>query len=235
MSRRQLKSKRSTGQSGQSLPEFLIVVPVFLFLLLLIFQMILIYRAKTTLDYAVLEAARRGATHGASIGEMRKGLVQGLTPLYATSTGVSGVAEAYAKARVDLQFNSQIEIISPTRAMWDAYAERQYDGGRALPNDGLAFRGREISAGNVTVQDANLLKIRVVYYYPLVVPFVDRVLRGRSDYVHSDGIFDPINVDLRSPWASGPIGGNHYRMELESFAVVHMQSPIHETQRSSLR
>lgn len=235
MSRRHRKSKGSLGQSGQSLPEFLVVVPVFLFLLLLIFQMILIYRAKTTLDYAVLEAARRGATHGADIGEMRKGLVQGLTPLYATSTGIGGVAEAYGKARIDLQFNSDIEIISPTRAMWDAYAERQYNGQRALPNDALAFRDRDIRAENVTVQDANLLKIRVVYYYPLVVPFVDRVLRGRSDYVQSDGILDPINIDLRHPWTTGPIGGNHYRIELESYAVVHMQSPIYESQRTGLR
>lgn len=235
MSRRHPGSKASHGQSGQSLPEFLVVVPVFLFLLLLIFQMILIYRAKLTLDYAALEAARRGATHGADIGEMRKGLVQGLTPLYATSTGVTGLAEAYAKARMDLLLNSEIEIISPTRAMWDAYAERQYNGQRALPNDALAFRARDVSADNVNVQDANLLKIRVVYHYPLVVPFVDRVLRGRSQYVHSDGIFDPSNVDLRPPWLSGPIMGNHFRMELESQAIVHMQSPIYEPQRAALR
>lgn len=235
MSPRPSKSKRRPRQSGQSLPEFLVVVPVFLFLMLLVFQMILIYRAKTTLDYAVLEAARRGATHGAEVGEIRKGLVQGLTPLYATSTGAGGLAAAYARARTDLVINSQIEIISPTRAMWDAYAERQYDGRRALPNDALAFRDRQVRADNVTVQDANLLKIRVVYHYPLVVPFVDRVLRGRSEYVPSDGIFDPSNIDLRPPWASGPIGGDHYRIALESHAVVHMQSPIGEAQRASLR
>lgn len=222
-------------EAGQSLPEFLVVVPVFLFLMLLVFQMILIYRAKTTLDYAVLEAARRGATHGAEVGEIRKGLTQGLTPLYATATGAGGLASAYARARADLVLNAQIEIISPTRAMWDAYAERQYNGRRALPNDALAFRDRQVRADDVTVQDANLLKIRVVYHYPLVVPFVDRVLRGRSEYVKSDGFFDPSNVDLRPPWMSGPIGGNHYRIALESHAVVHMQSPIDEAQRGSLR
>ena len=81
-----------TRESGQSLPEFLIVVPVFLFLLLLIFQLVLIYRAKTTLDYATLEAARMGAMRNADPEEMRKGLARGLTPLYANEAGAAGVA-----------------------------------------------------------------------------------------------------------------------------------------------
>ncbi|HEY4531211.1 MAG TPA: TadE/TadG family type IV pilus assembly protein [Luteimonas sp.] len=219
--------------TGQSLPEFLIVLPVFLFLVLLIFQLVLIYRAKTTLDYATLEAARRGAIHGADVAEMRKGLAQGLTPLYATSTGLTDVAIAYGRARADLAINGDIEVVSPTRAMWDAYRERQYDGRQALPNDSLAFRDRAIRGGEVNVQDANLLKIRVTYYYPLVVPFVDLVLRGRSRYVQSDGIFDPSNVELRHPLLGGPFMGDHYRIELESQAVVQMQSPIHE--RTNLR
>ena len=49
-------------QRGQSMVEFCIVVPLFLFLLLLILQMVLIYRAKSTLDYATFQAARTGAT-----------------------------------------------------------------------------------------------------------------------------------------------------------------------------
>lgn len=213
--------------SGQSLPEFLIVIPVFLFLVLLIFQLVLIYRAKTTLDYATLEAARRGAVHGASTTEMRKGLAQGMTPLYATSSDAAGVAIAYGKAREDLRINSGIEVISPTRATWSAHKERQYDGSDAIPNDSLAFRTRDVR-GEVNVQDANLLKIRVTYHYPLVVPFVDLVLRGRSRYVPSDGLLDPTNVQLRHPLMGGPWMGNHYRIELESQAVVRMQSPIRD-------
>lgn len=214
--------------SGQSLPEFLVVVPVFLFLILLIFQLVLIYRAKTTLDYATLEAARRGAVHGASIAEMHKGLAQGMTPLYATEADVTGVALAYGKAREDLRINSGIEVISPRRATWNAHKERQYDGSDAIPNDSLSFRARDIRGGEVNVQDANLLKIRVTYHYPLVVPFVDLVLRGRSNYVPADGLLDPANVPLRHPLRGGPWMGNHYRIELEAHAVVRMQSPIRD-------
>lgn len=213
---------------GQSLPEFLIVIPVFLFLMLLIFQLVLIYRAKTTLDYAVLEAARAGAVNNARVGDMRDGLARGLTPLYATSAGTVGVGQAWIKAKADLAINSRIEIVSPTRGAWNTYRERQYDRRLALPNDSLAFRETTVLGGGVNVQDANLLKIRVVYHYPLIVPFVDLVLRGRSDYVPSSGLLDPDNVDLRNPVLAGPILGNHYRIPLESYAIVRMQSPIYD-------
>lgn len=215
-------------ESGQSLPEFLIVVPVFLFLLLLIFQLVLIYRAKTTLDYATLEAARMGAMRNADPEEMRKGLARGLTPLYANEAGAAGVAAGYGRARADLILNSQVEVVSPTAAMWDTYSERQYNGRRALPNDSLAFRPTTVQGAEVNVQDANLLKVRVRYHYPLVVPFVDLVLRGRSDYVPSSGLFDPSNVDMRPPWMGGPINSRHYRITLESHAIVRMQTPIYE-------
>lgn len=218
----------SARQRGQSLPEFLIVVPVFIFLMLLIFQMALIYRAKTTLDYAVLEAARAGAVNNAKVSEMRDGLARGLTPLYATSSGLSGVYTAWGKAKVDLLVNSRIQVISPTRRTWNAYKERQYDRRYALPNDSLAFRDTAVRGGEVSVQDANILKIRVVYYYPLVVPFVDLVLRGQSDYVPSSGMFDPDNIETKSPLLSGPVLGNHYRIPLESFAIVRMQTPIYD-------
>src|SRR5690606_18275990 len=95
-------------------------------------------------------------------------------------------------------------------------------------NDNLAFRPTTIGSSGVNVQDANILKIRVRYDYPLIVPFVDRVLRGRSEYVRSSGPFDPANVDLKQPILSGPILGNHFRIPLQSTAIVRMQTPIYD-------
>src|SRR5690606_904079 len=79
-------------QSGQSLVEFCIVVPAFLFLILVTFQLVLIYRAKSTLDYAAFQAARAGAVSGVDHSKMRSALAFGLTPLLATSPDVAGVA-----------------------------------------------------------------------------------------------------------------------------------------------
>jgi hypothetical protein len=207
-------------QRGQSLVEFVIVVPAFLFLLLGIFQFMLIYRAKATLDYAALEAARNGAINGAKLSSIRTGLARGLTPLYATGTGAAELFNARRKALNEARVFSTIEIISPTQAAWDEFAERQYDGRPALPNDSLAFRDPSIGSSGVNVQDANVLKIRVVHYYPMIVPFVDRVIQGFSSLVQGDW---RDTVRLR-----GDPLGNYARIPIEASAIVRMQSPIYD-------
>ncbi len=215
-------------QQGQSLPEFLIVIPLFLFLVLLLFQLVLIYRAKTILDYAALEAARRGAVSQVDMDEMRSGLAYGLAPLYATDSGAGGVAMAFGRARTDIILNANIEVISPTRAAWDQFNEHQYDGRRALPNDNLSYRPREERGTGTSVQDANVLKIKVDYDFPLIVPFVDLVLRGDSRYVRPEGFFDDARVDMKHPLLGA---GRHYRIPLQSHAVVRLQSPVYQRDR----
>ena len=209
-------------QRGQSLLEFVIVVPAFLFLLLAAFQFMLIYRAKATLDYAALEAARAGAVHGADIDQIRRGLICGITPLYVDAPGMGGALEGAAKAAVDVVAYSDIEIVSPTRSAWNDFAEQQWDGRRALPNDNLAYRDTRVGGSGLTVQDANILKIRVRYCYPMIVPFVDRVIGGLSALI-TEG--DTWREDLRCSI------GHYSRMRLESYAIVRMQSPISNPSR----
>lgn len=210
---------------GQSLVEFLIVVPVFIFLVLVIFQMVLVYRAKTTLDYAALEAARMGAVKGADKTAMKQGLIRGLMPLYATSPDTAGAAMAWGRAKADIDIGraATIEIISPTRAAWNEHKERQHDNRYALPNDSLAFRDRRVGGSGMNVQDANILKIKVTYHYPLIVPFVDRVMRGDSDYVLPSGFMDPAKVKMSNRFGVW----QHYRIPIESYAIVRMQTPIY--------
>ncbi|MCF7223592.1 TadE family protein [Marilutibacter chinensis] len=222
---RRRSAPRRARSTGQSLVEFMIVVPVFLFLVLVIFQMVLIYRAKTTLDYATLEAARMGAVKGADKAAMKRGLIRGLMPLYANSAGAGGAAAAWgrAKADIDLGRAATIDIISPTRRAWNDHKERQYNGRFALPNDSLAFRDQRVGSSGMNVQDANILKIKVTYHYPLVVPFVDRVMRGDSDYVKPSGFTDPGKVRMSNRFGVW----SHYRIPIESYAVVRMQTPIY--------
>ena len=218
---RQLKTPRSSRdrQRGQSLLEFVIVVPAFLFLLLATFQFMLIYRAKATLDYAVLEAARSGAVHGAKTSEIRRGLIRGLTPLYVDSPGMGGVIEGAGQATGEVLAYSDIQIISPTRRAWNEFAETQWNGKRALPNDNLAYRDTRVGGSGLSVQDANILKIRVRYCYPMIVPFVDRVIGGLSALI-TEG--DTWRESLRCSI------GHYSRLRLESYAIVRMQSPIED-------
>jgi len=212
-------------QSGQSLVEFCIVVPAFLFLILVTFQLVLIYRAKTTLDYAAFQAARAGAVNGVDHAKMRNALAFGLTPLLATSPDAAGVARARANAELETRLFADIEVIAPTRAAFNEFRERQYDGRYALPNDSLAFRDNRVGGSQVNVQDANLLKIRVTYKLPLIVPFADRVIAGLSSLLTEGESYRPASMLIEEP-VSG-----HRRLPIESYAVVRMQTPIYDSSR----
>lgn len=215
------------GMAGQSTVEFIIAAPVALFLILCIIQLVLLYRAKSTLDFATLEAARAGAVHGAKMGEIKQGLAEGLTPLFATQASMGGVAMAFGKAKLEVlnPLYTEVKIISPTAAMVNEHRERQHNGRYALPNDNLAFRSARIGRTGVNVQDANILKIKVTYHYPLVVPFVGWVIKGSSELIRRSNPLD--RVSLRPD----PLGG-HDRLAIESYAIVRMQSPIY---RGTLR
>lgn len=207
-------------QRGQSMVEFCIVVPLFLFLLLLILQMVLIYRAKSTLDYATFQAARTGAVNGADPKQMRDRLATGLVPLWTHSPDLGGVAAARLKTETEVRLgHATLEVISPTKQMWNQFRERQYDGRLALPNDTLQYRNRTInSQTNVHIQDANVLRIKAQYDFPLIVPFVDRVIVGASQLLRKGH-----DTRLRRDLISG-----RYRLPLVSSAEVRMQSPVYE-------
>ena len=208
--------------SGQSTVEFIIAAPVILFLILSTIQLVLLYRAKATLDFATLEAARAGAVNGAKMSEIKQELAMGLTPLFATEASIGGITKARIKAELEVEnpIYTNVDIISPTRAMVNEHRERQYNGRFALPNDNLAFRSARVGRTGVNVQDANILKIRVTYHYPLIVPFVGLVIKGASKYIKPSGPFD--KVTLRPE----PLG-RHDRLAIESYAIVRMQSPIY--------
>ncbi|MBO9873414.1 MULTISPECIES: TadE family protein [Xanthomonas] len=210
---RTLRSR--TSMRGQSMVELVIITPVLLFLLLAVIQAVLLYRMKSTLDYATLMAARAGAVSGVDREEMRKGLAKGMMPLHVHETGQAAVEQGFWAAYYDLRVNSQITVISPTRAAWNNFKERQYDGSYALPNDTLAYRSTAIGSSGVNVQDANILKIKVVYNAKLDVPFVDWVLGGKSQYL-KPGTFE-----------SSPLQTFTRRLPIESYAIVRMQSPIY--------
>lgn len=215
-----LHPRLARHQRGQSMVEFCIVVPLFLFLLLLILQMVLIYRAKSTLDYATFQAARTGAVSGADPKQMRDRLATGLAPLWTHSPDLGGVAVARAKTQSEVLLgHATLEVISPTKQMWNQFRERQYDGRLALPNDTLQYRNRAINPQtNVHIQDANVLRIKAQYDFPLIVPFVDRVIVGASRLL-SEGPDTRLRRDLIS---------GRYRLPLVSSAEVRMQSPVYE-------
>ena len=198
--------------------EFIIVIPVFILIIFGTIQVALVYSAKTTLNYATFQAARLGAVNHASYSSMRRGLMRGLAPLYTNSTDLDGVAndirDAY-DADSDLR-NSAAEVdnyvriirLSPTA---DAFTvggsgagEINSEGIVEIPNDNLMYRDSSASVDGVSIQDANLLKIRVQYCFRLMVPIVNKIIgslselnnqRNAADYHEYDTVNDPRFAD----------------------------------------
>ncbi len=229
-------------QSGASLVELIIVVPVFAFLLAGIFEIALMYRTKALLNAATFEAAQQGSLNNALLPRIQDGLAQGMMPLYLRRRNAVGVAAAYAQARLRIAtLVGGVRIVSPSRNVFEAFDERQMirttrDSAERLqqviPNDNLMWRNaqsRNVTVDGQTVpmnvQDANLLKVRTYWCYQLLTPLLDRVLwdlaSGRTRL-----LFGPaLNEDERRCAALSLATGDFF-LAVTSSSVTRMQSPV---------
>ncbi|OUL97480.1 TadE family protein [Paraburkholderia hospita] len=244
--RRGMRRRRMTGQG---MTEFLVVAPLLLFFGFVTVQFVLLYQAKSTLDVAVLEAAREGAVNHGSMDVMQAGLARGLAPLYARTADATGVQSALLAARRAVGEAASIEIVSPTAAMMRDFARPRFYPVEGvthdeIPNDMLMYRDTTHGAeSDVNVQDANLLKLRVHYCFDLIVPVANKVLYYATNVIGdlaANGVFSrepaDANVDAygspkrpdslcRTTLADG-LQSQRWPVALESEAIVRMQSPF---------
>ncbi len=248
---------------GQAMTEFVIIIPVLVLLIFGAIQIAFIYSAKITLNYATFQAARVGANEHATYSAMRKGLVRGLAPLFTSTSdmvnvktdiaiGIDGGSERRsAVSEVDnyvriIRLNPSAAALAPT-----GFGQDNDQGYMELPNDNLMYRPSTVHAG-VSIQDANLLKIRVQYCYKLMVPIVNKIIgslsemrntRSPSDYHPHDTVHDPrfadrnrgaVNEQAEMLGQSGYEAlckertGNREGFILTAEAIVRMQSAAYD-------
>ena len=202
---------RVATQCGQSMTEFLIIFPLILLLLFGAIQFAFIYQAKTTLNYAAFQAARKGAVNNALNTAILKGLRQGLAPLFTNDDDPLELGQAvlYVQGEIDAGF-VRINRISPSQEAFSDWGVDVAAGNREIPNDNLMYR--DVTVGplsGVNIQDANILKLQVTYCYPLYVPFINRIIAtlGR--------LANPPNADCYAV----------RRIPIVAQALVRMQSP----------
>jgi len=183
-------SRRQYG--GQAMIEFIIIIPVLLLLIFGAIQIAFIYSAKTTLNYATFQAARLGATNHASYSAMRRGLVRGMGPLFTNNARLSDIQDdieagidsggSRRDAVSEVDNYTRIIRINPTAAMLETsgFGQSAAAGHVGIPNDHLMYRP-DWQKDGVTIQDANLLKIRVQYCYKLMVPIVNKIIGSLSE------------------------------------------------------
>ncbi|CAG9270962.1 TadE/TadG family type IV pilus assembly protein [Paraburkholderia caribensis] len=243
------RGMRKRRMTGQGMTEFLVVAPLLLFFGFVTVQFVLLYQAKSTLDVALLEAAREGAVNHGSMETMQAGLARGLAPLYTRSADAGGVQAALRAAQRAVGERASIEIVSPTVAMMRDFARPRFYPAEGvahdeIPNDMLMYRDTTHGAeSDVNVQDANLLKLRVHYCFDLIVPVANKVLYYATNTIGdiaANGVFsrEPAQASVDaygSPKRPDSVcrttlvdGGQSQRwpVALESEAIVRMQSPF---------
>lgn len=181
------RTQRLQRLAGQAMVEYLIILPVLLMLVLGGIQFALLYQIKNTLNYAAFMGARQGALQNANVNVIKDGVAAGMTPLFTFSPDIAGLLKGRSIAMIEV-FNpltARVEVLSPTTKAADDFAIDDPDDEkkRIIPNDNLMYRcGNEQQApcnkalgekSGLTIQDANLLKIRVTYCAKLIVPLVN--------------------------------------------------------------
>lgn len=185
----------SVHQQGSALTEFVVVGPLIVLMSMAGLQMIMLQYARLNLDYAGYEAARAGSRHNATPEYIREAWFRALTPLLVTSGALpnlvlpddprlaSGMARKAAMA-AEAPF-MRMEIISPSKQAFDDFNDPELQknlrtgNARAIPNDGLASRSRQIGpTSGVSVQDANVLKLRITYGFEPKIPLVGKLFIG---------------------------------------------------------
>jgi len=176
------------SQKGVSMAEAMIATPFLLLLGLSTIEMGFIWQAKSAIDYAAFMAARAGAMSGLDIVEMRCAALKAVYSFRVTNNG-SAEEECNATERLDVrQENLIVYVTNPTL---DAFRDFGYtasgarctygQAGCEIPNTSLSYRATTLGAtSRVNVQDANLVRVQVVYGYNPWMPFVRNMLLNDS-------------------------------------------------------
>ncbi len=218
------------GQSGQSMTEFVIILPVLFMLIFGAIQFGLIYHAKTTLNYAAFEAARAGTTNSASRSAIESAFYGAMAALYTHEPNFDAAMAARQKLESEPQ-RLCIERLNPTTQAFNDFGIWSDPlGANVIPNDNLMYRDPTLGhSSHLSVQDANLLKLRVNYCYKLIVPFARDAIRILLGTGETDPVHNP-----EGEWYRGfkEYGGFRHRcltqlsgLPLQAQAVMRMQSP----------
>ena len=234
-----LALRRSTRRDrGQGLVELIVVLPMLMFLIMGIIQFALIYQTRSVLNHATFLAARAGALNNGQLGGVnplgagiRQGLAAGMTPLFNHGTTIGALTQARRDAFLEVinPLATTINIISPTRQMLNDFGIPRLagGGGREIPNDSLQYRdSAQVGAtSRVSIQDANLLKIEVVYCAKLIVPIANRAIQSMASGVSN--FWNPGNDTNTRPniKCTALTNGNDFRIPIRSVYMIRMETP----------
>ena len=212
---------------------FVIVSPIAILLVLAIIQLGLMMTAKQLLNEATFVAARAGAVQNAQVDPMRQAFYKALIPFYQDSldsNATTRIANAWVLAQQDLApstGNLDIRVLNPSPEAFTDFGVTDANNHTSIPNDSLGYRdytGHHGATSGLSIQDANVLKIRVTYAYQLKVPLMQSVFKSVMC-----GFDTGVNAFGRGGPGADPNNCTQYydqgRVPIVSYATVQMQTP----------
>lgn len=178
----------SGAQRGSAMIEFVVVGPILTLIGLGLVQYSMLFFAKNQLNHAAFVAARAGSLGHANINTVTDAYTRALVPLYGGASNVPGVAAKAVELKARLTADAampfaQVQLLNPTKESFDDFgnnaalmAKYNTNGKRVIPNSGLAYKGQSLGAtSGQTIQDANLIKLRIMHAYEPKIPIVKTV------------------------------------------------------------
>jgi Flp pilus assembly protein TadG len=225
---RMLTSCTSGGrrQRGSAMIEFTVVAPIITLLGLAIVQYGMLFFAKNQINHAGFIAAREGAMAHANLDAVAAAYARALVPLYGGGQTPAELASSLAKAHADLGLNGvgnvRIDLLNPTResfADWNdpgLQAALKTGAKRVIPNANQAFKNQDVGASSgQTLQDANLIKLRITQGYQPKVPLVNTIYQRYLAWLDTGS--DPFRSKLV---AAGRIPVvTHVTLQMQSDAI----------------
>jgi uncharacterized membrane protein (UPF0127 family) len=187
---------RHQAQRGAALVEFVVVGPLLTLIGLGILQYTTLFFAKNQLNHASFVAARAGSLGNANVNTVRDAYIKALVPLYGGGTTATELAESLVKATkaytgdpadpIKNPPGIRIELINPTKESFADFGnnpdlQHKYNtqGKRVIRNASQAFKGDAIGSNSgQTIQDANLIKLRITHGYEPKIPLVKTVYQA---------------------------------------------------------
>jgi hypothetical protein len=244
--RNKRQNKRPYFNLGQAMVEMIIITFATLLILLSLLHFGFMYNAKTVLNYAAYEAARAGSLNYGSPQAMNYALARVLASLETSPAPDKDFYDIFyyqtsQDAAIEMVDKGQfvcMQRISPTND--NGHWLRDPEAGALLPkalpytsyipNDHLVYRSAAPDANGLSIQDANLLKIKVTYCPKIITPIIGITMKRLmlQDYADTDP--DPLE-GWTVPTTLGKFTKACYeddRIPIVSQAVIRMQTPIRD-------
>ncbi|MBN9686461.1 MULTISPECIES: TadE family protein [unclassified Corallococcus] len=174
------------GESGQALVESALVIPVMVFLILGILQLGTLHHARLMTEYAAYRAARAGIVNSGDCEIMKKAAYVALLPTLGppksggkgrvdTLINVALVHDAYTDEKLEDQ-NQRYQEVNLERVRVEVLNPRRSQLPTLFSSYGSHLSGLEVDFDdirNAQVIEANLLTVRITYFYEMRIPFAN--------------------------------------------------------------